>query len=552
MIKSAESDIRDTGLLMARAADADRLEAEVAVLRNALEAERARFAGLFEDLPFFAYMQASDYSIRFANKHFRNRYGEPGGRPCHEVIWGRGEPCERCPTFQVFNTGKPVSWESTHPDGRTYQVYDIPFKDSDGSALVLEVSIDKTHCSRVERERGNMLAQLMHAQKMATVGTFASGIAHDFSNIITGVKTLTDLALRKLEQESPLAKFLAPLSEASDRALSLVQQILLFSRNKPFNPRELDLNEVAGELLVMLKSLISEDITIETDFAHGLWPVCSDRSRLEQIILNLVINSSEAMPRGGRIVLGTANALREAGPCAPPPGSSPGGYVCLTVEDTGAGMDNDVQRRIFEPMFTTKCDRNAGMGLNVVQSIVSEHGGWIDMRSTPEEGTVFSVYLPATGEAAAQEADARKKEPSLDALRGKGRRILLVEDDKWVRRSVAILLEEFGYSVTEAQDAEQALSKFYRDKGAFDLVMSDMIMPGRNGLQLADPLREINPRVPVLFFSGYLDERVQIDEIVRRGYAFIQKPFEIPDLLCAVEETMALGDSKKSPCGKRS
>lgn len=522
--------------LKAKAAEADSLRAELARARELLKAEKENFYKFINNLPFLAHFKERDYSIRFANRAFTESYGESAGRRCHQVIWGRQTPCENCPTSRVFETRESVSWESIHQDGNAFQVFDLPFLDPDGTELVLEISIDKTHCRRLERERSSMLAQLMHSQKIGAIGTLTAGIAHDFNNIITVIKTLTDLAMSKLDGDGPLLKLLDPIKESSDRAISLVQQLLVFSRHKPSNAASHDLNDVVTDILRMLEHLVSEDISIETDFAYDLWPVLAVRCMLEQIILNLVINSSEAMPQGGSIDIKTGNVTvteksHEEG-CGPRPGR----YVLLTVEDYGSGMDSETLKRVYEPLFTTKEKKNAGMGLTVVQRIVNEHGGWIGAESEPGKGTSFKVYLPAAEKASrAQEGSGGLKPvPGV----GKGKKVLLVEDEKWVRKSTAMVLSEYGYSVTEAANAEAALSLFYREKGRFDLVLTDVIMPGRNGLQLINPLLDINPAIPILLFSAHLDDRVQMEDIIKRGFAYIQKPYEIPDLISAVEETI--------------
>lgn len=543
-MKTSEGDtisLEELEALRAKANEADSLRAELARAREQLRAEGARFYRFLDDLPFLAYIQEKDYSIRFANRFFKALYGESAGRRCHEAIWGRSVPCESCPTFKVFETRQPLSWESIHQDGKAFQVFDLPFTDPDGTELVLGISIDKTHCRRIERERSSVLAQLMHSQKMSAIGTLTAGIAHDFNNIITVIKTLTDLAVVKSGNDEQLLKYLEPIKESSDRAISLVQQLLVFSRHKPSNAASHDLNEVVADILRMLEHLISEDIAIETDFAYDLWPVRAVRCMLEQIILNLAINSSEAMQHGGNIYIRTGNiAVSET--AAESAGPGPGRYVLLSVEDNGAGIDAETLKRVFEPLFTTKEKKNAGMGLTVVQKIVNEHGGWIGAESEPGKGTSIKVYLPAAEEASAVEEcrGARKPQPGI----GKGKKVLLVEDEKWVRKSTAMVLSEFGYSVTEAANAEAALSLFYREKGRFDLVLTDVIMPGRNGLQLINPLLDINPAIPILLFSAHLDDKVQMEEIIGKGLAYIQKPYEISDLISAVEDTIT---ANKSP-----
>ncbi len=244
------------------------------------------------------------------------------------------------------------------------------------------------------------------------------------------------------------------------------------------------------------------------------------------------------MPLGGRITLRMENITFTEEQSK----RAPGNFVCLTVEDTGIGMDKETIEHIFEPFFTTHSPSGTGLGLSVVSGIVKELKGWIDVSSESGKGSKFMVYLPASMESIEPVFEESMERKPVD---GGGKRILLVEDDKWVCRSTAMVLSDNGYKVIESPNAEDAISLFYREKGRFDLVLSDVVMPGRSGLQLVDPLLEINPKVPILLFSGHLDDKVQLNEIIKRGIAFIQKPFEINDLLSAVEETM-LWNSQKS------
>jgi len=642
-------------------ADAVAMKSSFASAEEALKRQRRRFYDFLEELPLLACVQAPDYTIRYANRYFKSLYGAPGKRLCYEVIWKRDTPCENCPTFRVFETGVPEIWESVHPDtGRTFMVYDFPFPDTDGTAQVLEVSIDMTERKKAveslkstesfyktilddlpdmicrwrpqggitfvnenfcryfgktkeeligknfapyicmndadspkkgdfvfspetpaeysektltlpdgqtrwvecvtraifdgdgeikeyqsighditsrknaEEKNSELQAQLMQSQKLEAIGTLAGGIAHDFNNIITVVKSLTELIIEKVGTGDPLYKYLRPINESSRRAINLVQQLLLFSRNKPIDIGAIDLNATASELLGMLEHIISEDILIETDFSYDLWKIKADRSRVEQVITNIVVNSSESMPHGGTINIQTANLTLNAAQCRGIDGARPGKFVCITVKDSGTGMDGHVLKRIYEPFFTTKT-KNSGMGLAVVYGIVREHQGLITVQSTPDSGTVVKVCLPAVEDQKSFEARTPVKRSKLG---GQGRKVLLVEDEKWVRKSTAMVLAEHGYEVFEATDAEKALSLFYREKGRFNIVISDVVMPGRSGLQLVNPLLDINPKVPILLCSGHLDDKSQLSQIIKRGLAYIQKPYEIDDLLAAIDDVI--------------
>jgi CheY-like chemotaxis protein len=260
-----------------------------------------------------------------------------------------------------------------------------------------------------------------------------------------------------------------------------------------------------------------------------------DRLRLEQVITNLIVNGRDAMPEGGQITITTENATLTEGEAVLVEEAYPGEFVRLVVEDTGSGMAPDTIEHIFEPFFTTKSPEGTGLGLSVVYGIVKELGGWIEVESEEGRGTSFTIYMPAIAE---HKESLLEEAFEMVVHDGNGRRILLVEDDRWVRRSTAMVLSENGYAVTEACNAEDAIRLFYREKGRFDLVLSDVVMPGRSGLKMLSPLLDLNPDLPILLFSGHLDDKVELSEIMRRGIAYIHKPFEISELLRAVEETM--------------
>ena len=503
-----------------------------------LRLEHARLASIMEAMEDGLYISNRDYDIEYVNPVFEKEFGPVLSRKCYEYFHGLGRPCPWCKNDEVF-AGKTVHWESYfEKSAKTYDLLSLPFENPDGSISKLEIRHDVTDYKKALKDREALQGQLVHSQKMEAVGTLAGGIAHDFNNIISVIKNLSSLAVTKVDETDPLRRYLEPIGEIADRAMNLVHQLLIFSEKKAMSSTTLNVNDVIKELLGMLKHLICEDIYLETEFDYNLWDVRADNVRIEQVITNLVINSSEAMPQGGKIVLKTENATVLRKGCGKKPAAVPGNFVCITVEDTGIGMKEKTMEHIFEPFFTTKA-RGTGMGLSVVYGIVNGYNGWIDVSSEPGLGSVFKVYLSASEDAGAGGPDQRR--PAVPA-HGGGKRVLLVEDDKWVRKSTAMVLSENGYSVFEASNAESAIGLFYREKGRFDLVISDVVMPGRSGLQMIGPLLDINPGIPILLCSGHLDDKAQISEIIRRGLAYIQKPYEINDLLIAVEETIQRKD----------
>jgi PAS domain S-box-containing protein len=429
---------------------------------------------------------------------------------------------------------------------------------TNGKITELVVSAgDVTKRFNAEKEKETLYVQLLQAQKMEAIGTLAGGIAHDFNNILTVVKSLSSLALSKVPDDSPLKEYFTPIQCASDRGASLIQQLMIFAESRPPEVVELDINESIGGLLGMLSSLIDADISIEEKLGEGVWTVEGDRGRLEQVVTNLILNASDALVQGGQIEISTENVTVTKESPSMVGDMTPGKYVRLSVEDDGIGMAPEVVDHIFEPFFTTKSPAGTGLGLSVVYGIIKEMHGGIEVSSEPGLGAKFSVYLPAIefpvetsvpveaveaygGEAAGGPCSEGAGVAAV-ALGGAGEAVLLVEDDEWVRSSTALALRENGYTVTEAADADSALVLFENAVSRFALILSDVVMPGRDGLQMVEDLLQIAPAVPVLFYSGHIDDRARLDSILKRGFAFLQKPYEIPDLLKAVKECMAEG-----------
>lgn len=299
----------------------------------------------------------------------------------------------------------------------------------------------------------------------------------------------------------------------------------------------LDPNKTVEDLLKMLQRLIGEDITIQTELTPEARTVRGDPGNIEQVIVNLFVNARDAMPNGGKIILKTENVVLKSEDCATMADARPGRFVRLSVSDTGTGMTHAVLQHIFEPFFTTKgAGKGTGLGLAVVYGIVKEHEGWVTVRSELGRGSTFQVYLPAVSGEPVREI---RKETPMEGLQGRGERILLTEDEEGVRAFATRVLGGSGYAVFAAANAREALDLFARERGKFDVLFSDVVLPDGSGLQLCEDLLFRNPALRVLLSSGYLDDKSQLPIIRQRGFHFIQKPYAVHALLEAVKSTLA-------------
>jgi len=363
--------------------------------------------------------------------------------------------------------------------------------------------------------------QRQQSQKLEAIGQLAGGVAHDFNNMLTAIIGYTDLSLRRVGLENPIRRNLEETKKAAERAASLVRQLLAFSRKQILEPKVLDLNDVVKDMEKMLTRLIGENIKLATKLVDDLGSVKADPCQVEQIIMNLVVNSRDAMPRGGKVTIETANVTFDHQTSLRHISVKPGEYVMLAVSDTGSGMDQETQRRIFEPFFTTKdVGKGTGLGLSTVYGIVKQSGGNIWVYSEPGLGTMFKIYLPRIDSAGAECCE--QQEPIV--LRGT-ETILLVEDEDVVRGLTKNILMQAGYNVLDAKGGEEAIRVCRAHPGPIDLLLTDVVMPEISGKEVADRLQELRPAIRVLFMSGYTDEAIVQHGVLDATVEFIQKPF---------------------------
>ena len=424
-------------------------------------------------------------------------------------------------------------------EGHTIFGFTNRYRTSAGSYRWLEWHAQADSVARViyavardQTDRRLLEEQFQQAQKMEAVGRLAGGVAHDFNNMLTAILGYCDLLLADVGQEDPRRADIAEIHKAGTSAAALTRQLLAFSRKQIIEPKVLDLNALVTGIQGMLGRLIGEDVTIVLGLGADLGRVKADHGQVEQVIMNLVVNARDAMPKGGRVTIETANVELDEHSTPTRRAVNPGPYVALTVTDTGTGMTPEVQARLFEPFFTTKePGKGTGLGMATVYGIVTHSGGSVGIYSELGRGTSFKVYFPRT-DAAESTANAPL---TVVRPRAGGQTVLVVEDAEGLRHLVQRLLERKGYTVLSAADADEAL-RLFESHPSIDLVLTDIVMPGINGPELIQQLVEKRPALKVMFMSGYTEAAIVHDRIVNPGISFLHKPFTADTLCRRIQE----------------
>jgi len=397
----------------------------------------------------------------------------------------------------------------------------------------LEQALDNLR-REMKRRRG-LESQLIQAQKMEAIGRLAGGVAHDFNNLLTVILGYNEMLTEQVKEDPAALDYTREVLQAAERASALTNQLLAFSRRQVSVPRIVDLNQVVAHIDKMLGRIIGEDVELEIRLAPELAPVRADPAHMDQVIMNLAVNSRDAMPSGGKLTIETANVQLTEEYAGSHLDCAPGPYVLLSVSDTGTGMDEATKSRLFEPFFTTKeKGKGTGLGLSIVYGIVKQHGGEILVYSEVGQGTVFKIYLPAAV------APAESVAPAGQPVRAAAvpRNILLVEDEEQVRNLTRTILERQGHRILHAGAGEEALVLARDASQAIDLLLSDIVMPRMNGLELAKEVRALRPGIRILFMSGYTDNAVVRQGMIDADTPFIQKPFTAAALYSKIQEVM--------------
>lgn len=438
------------------------------------------------------------------------------GRHCYEVWEQRDEPREGCPIVEVLKTGEFKEGEVTISDGRRWLVRGNPVKDEDGKVVgVVDSSLNITEKRRLEE-------QLIQAKKMETVGRLAGGIAHDFNNLLTAIKGYANLLIDGLSPKDSRYEDMKQILKASERATTLTDRLLAFSRRKFIKPQVINLNELILGIDEMLRRLITEDIELIFIPSEDLSSVKVDPAQIEQVIVNLVVNARDAMPKGGKLFIETGNVALDEDFIREHIGSKLGDYVRMSVRDTGIGIPEELMEHIFEPFFTTKKEgRGTGLGLSTVYGIVKQHNGYISVESTSGRGTTVNIYLLQVEEEA-----ERIPLKEMDETLPEGKEtVLIVEDEEMVRGFAHRVLQSLGYTVLEASNGKEAVRVAEEHEDEIHLLLTDIVMPGMNGMEVAKYFKKIRPKIKVLFVSGYSDNITEQHGFLFKGMNFLQKPF---------------------------
>jgi two-component system, cell cycle sensor histidine kinase and response regulator CckA len=406
---------------------------------------------------------------------------------------------------------------------------------NDRVAGIVGAMMDITSLRKAEEERKLLEAQLHQAQKMEAIGQLAGGIAHDFNNILTAIMGCAEITLLRMENGSPLRHYVEQILTSSERAAELTNALLTFSRRQVLHTKPIDLCGVVRDLKKMLGRLIPEDIDFRTQLAEGTLIVMADKGQIEQVLMNLVTNAKDAMPNGGTLTIDVSPAIMDERFVHAHGFGDPGDYACVTVADTGQGMDEETAKRIFEPFYTTKeVGKGTGLGMAIIYGIIQQHNGCITVHSEQQRGTTFKIYLPRIAEKIDETHVTREAEPSP----GGTETILLAEDDMAVRELHKMILEEAGYGIVEAVDGQDALDKFMERMAEVDIVVTDVIMPKIDGKSLYEEIRKIRPDMKVLFMSGYTKDIIVKRGILEDEFSYISKPVKSFELLKKVRDVL--------------
>ncbi len=467
------------------------------------------------------------------------KLGEIVGTKCYQHFHNPDSTCppDGCPLMKVLESGSLESVEmEMEALGGSYMVTATPVVGKDGRVdKIIHTATDITAKKKSEKEKERLKEQLEQAQKMEAIGRLAGGVAHDFNNILSVILGYAEVVMDQLGAEHQARPDLEEIRVAAGRAADITKQLLAFSRKQVLELRVFNPNQAIRDMEKMLGRLIREDIVLEFELDERLYNIEADWSQIQQIVLNLVLNARDAMPKGGKTLIMTRNQIVDEHPAVGYMGIKPGSYVEITVKDEGQGIQEEIKEHIFEPFFTTKgCSQGTGLGLATVYGIVQQHGGGIMAESQPGKGATIRVWLPKT--------NRKPLFQTMLPLRSNqtlgGETVMVVEDAEAVRRLAKRILDQIGYNTLEALSAKEALEKSQSHPRPIHLLLTDVVLPDNNGKELFDTLKKSRPDLKVVYMTGHADETIARHGILNEKAGFLQKPFTIQSLTKAVRRAL--------------
>jgi PAS domain S-box-containing protein len=511
-------------------------------MEEALRASESSLKALVDNAPFgIGQSSLGDDRLMTVNPALLNilgGYSEQEAKDLKIASQVYADPKERERLVEVLQrNGTVKGWESNfrRRDGGLVpvRITGLIAGEYDGRSPLLSIYIeDLTQQNELEQ-------QVRQVQKLETVGRLAGGMAHDFNNILLVIKLSTDMMLAQITPDSICTKPLLQISQAADRAAALTKQMLAFGRQQIMQPRIVNLNTIVVETTHMLRRVIGEDIELVTVLGETVENSKLDPDQVTQVIMNLAVNARDAMPEGGTLHIETSQVTLGDAYAKEHPSALPGRYVMMAVSDTGTGIDRSILPRIFDPFFTTKeIGKGTGLGLSIVYGIVKQCGGYIWVYSEPGQGTTFKTYFPTTLTPSNLPVIVRPENFTTPS----GHLVLVVDDEANIRANIRDCLLQLGYMVIVAEGSKSAVERCEELEGKVDLVITDLVMAGKSGHELANELTKRYPSIRVLFMSGYTADNAARREILLRGSPFLQKPFSVADLASAVRDAIAVKD----------
>lgn len=496
---------------------------------EALRESEEKYRSMMEAMDDGVYICSDDFRISYMNSAMIKRVGyDAVGELCYKVVYGLDEKCPWCLSDKVME-GQHVKTEIFNPnDDRAYHVSNSPIFHADGSTSKFTISRDTTELRNIEN-------QLHQAQKMESVGRLAGGVAHDYNNALSVIIGFTEIAADLIEPDSPIKDHLNEVLKASDNAKQITGQLLTFAREQTVIPEVLDLNDAVTHTLKMLRRLIGENIDLIWSPGTNIWPVKIDPSQINQILANLSVNARDAIEGVGKVTIRTENIPIDKSCRNGQVNNAHSDFVLLTVQDNGCGIKREIMDKIFDPFFTTKgADKGTGLGLSTVYGIIKQNKGFIDIKSEPGMGTTFGIYLPRH----MGDINEKLKIRTEEIPAGQGETVLLAEDDLSILELGRQILTSLDYTTLTASTPKEALMRAERYGDKIDLLLTDVIMPGMNGGELAKRMKSRYPDIKQVFMSGYTTDVVIKSGVPNEDIRFIQKPFSKKDLAKTVREAL--------------